>query len=628
MTAPTGAEKEIYKANIHNYEVRALVQIDYPTPTALLAENFSDQSIDTSIWAVYRPEGTVVSEDSGGFLKVAIDTTNSPRGVLRPASVWSKPNKIFPTNKSNPFSIEFSVKPVYDSNVDETKTYLATAFRICGIDNNSSVGGSIIGVDFNQLLGTRLMMPDGTVAEDLGMDQSYHVYRLDWDGSNYRIYRDGVLKGTMLGTFGFLTFRGADFISIGVQGITSNINSVWTEINVEYITMLSATGIPETPTTPAWATSPQTISGVRWDYLPSVLSGSVSIDKDNDVDAFEITCANYSSTVNFGSKNLLTGFPIQNRDIKIESRVSDGAGNWTSWKSIFYGTIDDAEYIISESGDIQVRIIGRDKYRRQLQRTFITKSYADFTTSIIAIPNSKTVSEIITDLLTVEANISSSVFTIETAPLIPKVLNFINQDCLSIIQELADDIVWEWFVDHKNSGHLHFQSWVFTGTDTYDFSINDEVIMVNRSIGSLGQVGQIELTFEQTNLDPFFAVYPVNRWPHDAAIIQVPSRIVQTVDNIANQYPLHLNRWRRENRNFGSIEITTVGQDWLEMNIPCTVFDDKYLDLDIYNLPTNDGPLWMIDGWEYEWNESQDFTSRIRLVLQETDLIKTLRAYV
>lgn len=620
MTTPT-TEADIYKAKVHQFETRALIQIDYPTPTALLNDQFSNQSIDTSIWAVHRPEGTIVSEDAGGFLRVAVDTTVSPTGVLRPASVWSKANKVFPTNKSEPFSLEFKVRPVYAGFIDPTANYLATAFRICGIDNTETMHGAIVSIDFNQHLGTRIMAPDGTVVEDLGADAGYHVYRLDWDGSNYRLYRDGTLKATILGTFGLLTFRGADFISIGVQGISSNTNAVWTEINVDYIQMLSAPAIPESPTTPAWATSPQTISGVRWDYLPSIVAGQINIDKENDTDVFEITCVGYSSTINPGQKNLFTDFRFPNRDIKIQSRVSDGQDNWSTWKTIFTGTVDDATYTINERGDIFVRITGRDKYRRLLQRTFVTKSYADLSTEIVGIPNGKNVTEIVTDLLVQEANISAGNFEVEAAALIPKTINFINQDALSIIQELADDIVWEFYVDHNAAGKLIFQAWQYPSVDldTYELSVYDEIILVNHSIGAFNQVGQIEMTFEQANLDPFFAVYPTNRYPHDAAVIQVPSRIVQTVGDIAGVNPLHVQRYRRENRNFGSIEVTMVGQDWLSMNDCVVVVDDIYLNLgQVQPITGTKYPGWTVDGWEYTWDESSQFITRARLVLDRT----------
>lgn len=630
MTTPSASEQPIYKSKTHEHQVRALIQIDYPTPTALLNDQFSDQSIDTNIWAVYKPEGTIVSEDAGGFLRVATDKVNAPNGVLRPASVWSKPNKVFPSNKSEPFSLEWKCKPVYDSVIDLTSNYLPTAFRVCGIDNTQSVSGAIVAVYFNQQLGATLSMPDGTFIYGIGMDQAYHTYRLDWDGSNYKMYVDGILKATMLGTFGLLTFRGADFISIGVQGITANINSIWTEIDVDYIQMLSASAVPESPVTPAWATAPQTINGTRWDYLPSIISGNINSDKDNDVDAFEITCANYRNA-DFGNKMMMTNFRFPNRDIKIQSRQSDGSGNWTSWKTIFFGTVDDAQYFNAENGDVQVRITGRDKYRRQLQRTFITKSYADFATAITGIPNGKTVTQIVSDILDNEANIPSSKFSVATTGLVPKIINFINQDALSIIQELADDIVWEFFVQHENDGKLIFQDWQYPSVSltTYQLSVYDEVILVNRAIGSFNQVGQVEVTFEQSNLEPFFAVYPVNRWPYDAAIIQVPSRITQTVGDLAGANPLHVQRWRRENRNFGSIEITCVNQDWFSMNDTVTVFDDIFLDIgDTQPITGTKFPGWAIDGWEYSW-DANEFTSKARLVLDQTYIFSNgLRKYV
>lgn len=605
MPAPTGAERAIYKSALKKHDVTVNITLDKPyVDSSIIGTNL----LSRVEWYKFVPEGTnIVGPNSSGALLTVTDAA----GVLRPASIWSKEGLIFPVDKTIPWTLTWTMRfnyVAYDPVANPTvllKTYLATAFRVCGIDNTRTQGGSIIGVDGNLFLGTRMGIPDGNWVGTLPVtDTAFHTYTLAWDGTTYTFSSD-YGSGTLPGGIGGVVTRGADFISIGVPGITSNVPAIWTEIEVSSISITGSIG--ETITYPSWV--PPGVSSVN---LPgySVLGGRISVDKDNDLDTAEITLSGKSP--NSTTKNIFQGFDFQNRPIIISSVMSDTGGNSTSSKRIFQGIVDEIEHSVDDQNGVQITLRARDVIRRKMQRTFMTKSYADFTTSITGIPNSMSVSAILQDIINTvnQTDPADSISaTIQSNTLKPKTLNFINQTALSAFQDLCEDVVYEVYVTHKGGGpQLFANQYTYTasGTANYDFSVYDEIILVSYAPSQISQLGQVEMTFENANNSPFFAVYPVNRWPGTNAIIQRPSRIIQEWEQVAATDPFHVDAWRRENRDAGSIIVTMPGQDWLEMNLNVTVFDDIFLGLTL-------GTIFMIDGWEYEWNE-QEFITRARLV--------------
>lgn len=621
MTVPTGGETSIYGASVKKHEVRCRVQLDYPVFSSPIDDGFT--ALNAATWASYVPDGGTIGAGTALYL-----TSTSADGITKGPYAYSKPG-FFPYSQGITWTLEWSA--AMGSTTLGTTAYIGyrnSSQEVVGIGPE---GGAIVQITANQNLGSiEVHIPSNVIKEYLPLDGAYRTYSLQFTGSQFILSRDGAVKGSV--AWGP---RQADYVKFGGHVQEEPGPGHWPRIWVDYI-RFTAYSTTESWTVPSWAVGGTfSVDGRTCAYLPTVLSGRINIDKGNTVDACELTLANYGPPGSAVSgtaveRGLYRGFRWQNRDLTVESRIQ-GAGSWSSWKQIFTGTGDECSYNIDEREPL-VTVRARDKVRRKLQRTTISRTYGSFTA---VAPEAKTglaPSAIMTDLCRF-AGLAASEYTIDSWPHgTPVSMSFFNQDVLSCLQELADEIGFGMWTDPTSSdGHMYVRNYVqaaspsawgrefsnaTSGTVNYVLPAS-QIQAVRMSPQTFSISGQLDYVAQDPLTTPIQSDFPHAPFPWDAPIVPVYARILQSLKGVITG-SLHVFHWWLSNRHVGAVEVDALGHDWLTHNDYVGIHDPTFTGF------ASNSDYWAVDGWTYEW-DGREFRTTIRLAPQLVSLLRNMR---
>jgi hypothetical protein len=354
-----------------------------------------------------------------------------------------------------------------------------------------------------------------------------------------------------------------------------------------------------------------------WAYLPTMLRGRITMNKRNTADALQLDLLNYMHgyTEEDPQWQLYTDFSFANRPILVESRVSDGY-EWTGWRTIFIGCCDEKEIEEREDGDTVLTVTARDKWRKKLMETHLIRAYADGA-AVEGLITGKCVSDIIQDISQEGCGLPYSALQCQATPHNkPKTFNIAGDSAASAIQKLLEDTALCWY-PRLSDFQIQVRDWFF-GTDSpgYSLSTRDEVETVRWSHRSQDALAILELNIENTEFmgGGFSTNFPHAPVPYYGRVAFESAVVAQTATSLYGR-PIHYLRWKRENREVGSIEVRMQAQDWVEHDLEIAVYDHKYL-----GLGDRHGP-WVVDGWTHDWEGSSKFDTTLELVNQHPDRI-------
>ncbi|MDP2661648.1 MAG: hypothetical protein Q8R28_13045, partial [Dehalococcoidia bacterium] len=328
MGYPSFDEAAIFKSRTLETQVRAAVELDYPVFSGSFSDTFAGAALDANLWYNFTP--------SWGVITVAGSTvllTTTPGGHISPPYIQSLTNLAFPLRRDTDWTFEVRIR-------FPTVAGFGVFMRICGRSFRDAE--AIWALKANLADGIEANMPDGFTAENqtwstiwgagwmrhkVEYDAVAQIYSHYVDANDDGVYEYGPYLTPVAGRY-------AEAIVIGNSTAIQGDLGTWTEIEVDSVTV---TGTAEAVEDPDWA-APFTFDGTRFTDLPTVLSGRVSCDKQNQIDGAELELDNFSLDDQLlDQPQTYTWMRFFGRRCIIEGRAGDGNGGWTPWEVLFDG---------------------------------------------------------------------------------------------------------------------------------------------------------------------------------------------------------------------------------------------------------------------------------------------------
>ncbi len=605
MPYPSFEESQIYKSSYKLFQIRAMVRLDEPTFVSPFTDSFDtdypNTRVNPALWNTNFPSWSDITiVGSSITMDTLADSISAP---------WfsSKDGLAFPRDPNIAWTLDvrmrFSVFAGY-----------GVFFRVHSIEQAEAV----LSINGNTADGLKVEDYNKTTYLLDAVGNGWHRYRLVYDPINmdYTLTIDANDDGVYeLGPYTFSAVSAqADYIIVGNSTAIQGDLGDWTPIEVDYVTVI---GTSETYAIPDWAGPYYLYESLGyqtelWAELPTHLRGSVRIDKENMADGLQIDLLNHD----LDTPRIYNGFNFGNRQIKVESRISDGMA-WTPWRTIFKGTCDEKRTETRPEGSI-LTVSARDLVRHKLLRTHIIRAYVTYTEALEGVLLNYTVDQIIRDLIINGARLPFNWANIQQTPWNqPQTFNVADQSVGDSIKKLIDDVVFCWWPDTANNWAIKIQDW-FWGTDNpqYQLSSREELTNVDYTENALDLLAQLVLSIENTEFmgGGFSTNFPFIPVPFTGEKSYTDAVVAQDTTDLMNR-KLHYLRWKAANRNVGSIEVSAPCQDWMEHDLEIDVVDDRWM-----GLRHSDGP-WVIDGWQIDWEGTQSFNARIRLINQHPERI-------
>jgi hypothetical protein len=603
MALPTAAEELIYKSQVKTFAARVQVTTTPLDFDGSWSDNFEDASINQDKWQTFVPEGWGEVVESGGKLRVSANTEEDESGEIegQPFPPWVI-SKVSDTEGS----------PFPTLQTDFTHTAVIQFPVITGFGVQYRVFASdiiIFEVEANLFNGLNIKMNEQIVTT-YGQDVGQHTYVLSYDSTaqQYTATRDAVpIPGAVLNTSKLPTS-----IVIGNSAVNQGIKDVWTDIEVYDV---STTGTADAPGTPAWVafSSGEFVEDSRsWAFLPTVLTGDYNIDRNNDVDTLTLTVHNRFNDTN----GIYSDFVFHNKLVKVSSRMGDTDGNWTDWRTTFSGRIDDPRGEVGE-GRSTFTITARDRWRRDLFKRIVVKSYADLPAVLAGATNGLNFRLIIRDLFR-EALIPDTAHSVTIAnqsEIKPKTFNVVDRSAGDAVVEILEGMIYTWYVDHA-ADIVYMEEWP-TDNSTADYTMqeNQDVDRVVRIKDAFNVIAQSFLSVQHTEDAVDIALaWPPAPVPAGGTISRFASKVGNNFSDLEDN-DLPLKRWKFENRSIGQLVIDCTGQDWMEYGTRLAVREQNFLDIQT-------SKIYVLDGWRVQW-DSRTHRSTLRAVdIEFVDIIR------
>lgn len=602
---PTFDEAEIYKSRTIQTQVRAAIGLDYPVFSGDFNEQFSGASLNTNLWFANQPSWGVITV-GGGVLNLS---TSIP--AISGPWIQSRHNLAFPLRRDTDWTFTTRVRfPVV--------TGFGVFMRICGRSFRDAE--AIWALKCNTAEGLDLHAPDGFFSDTViwstaGSGASWRRYRLDYDASlqQYTAYIDQDDDGAYESVVTFaVNGRYADAIVIGNSTAVQGNLGGWTEIEVDYTRVQ---GTAEAVVNPNWA-APFTYEGTRFSYLPTLIGGRTSCDLDNQVDAAEITLANFSLAEDASPyPQTYTDVRFLNRRGLIEARAGDGNGKWTSWQILFNGLFAEKQVRLDENGRCSVTVPLRDRYRSVADDMEIMGAYSDFGTPIPGVGMNMTVAEIVEDIYENKCGLPATAYNVVATPWnTPRNYNIFGQSAQASVRRICEQTVLAVYQD-KDTGQIQVQEFDWGSDDPLHFlSTAEEITFVEWTESAFEVTSGEARSFENTNLGgvEFTATWPPHREPYYGRR-ETEAVVVTQGGSNHSERPITALAWWARNRRLGSIRVSTRGQLWAAVGQEIGIKDDRFLGL-------SRADSWIVDGVEHSWGEGgENLQTELRCIYPHPD---------
>lgn len=592
MALPTAPEQLIYQNKVRTFQMRVQCTVDPLDFDGSWGDSFGDADLDQNMWQEFVQEGWGEVVEASGKLRVSANTEEAEGGGIEPQPfppyVVSKVSETegapFPSTQID-FTHTFTVGFPVITGFGVQYRIFAPDMIICEVEANSAVG---LNIKMNEV-----------IVATFGIDTGSNTYELSYDSTlqRYTIKRNSVTAGTLD------TSILPTSIAIGNSAVDQGVSGIWTDIEV-YDAF--TTGSADSPTTPTWishSTGTFTEDSRTWAYLPTVIAGNYDVDRDNDADTCSVTLHNGVT----GTDGIYSDFVFHNKLIKIKSRMGDTDGNWTDWRTVFSGRIDEPRGEVGE-GQGQIVITARDRWRRDLFKRIVLKSYADLPATLAGATNGLQFRLIIRDLFreAIIPDTAHSVVTNGQSEIIPKVFNVVNRTAGDAVVEILEGMVYSWYVNHETDVVTMDEFPTTVGTADYTMTETVDVDRIVRVKDAFNAIGQSVIAVQHTE----DAVDIKLAWP--PAVVPAGGTISTFASKVGNNFghlednDLPKKRWKRENRSIGQIQVDCTCQDWMIHNVDIAVQELNFLDIQT-------SKVWMLDGWAVAW-DSRNHKATLRLV--------------
>lgn len=603
MAIPSFDEALIYKSPTIVSEVKVAVELDYPVFSGNFSDDFAGAALDTDKWFSWLPSWGDITV-AGGTVTLSVPGAD---GGIAPPWIQSRHNLAFPIRRDTDWQFDIRCRfPVM--------TGFGVFVRICGMSFRDAE--AVWALKANTADGIEVHAPDGFAVDDViwstvGAGGDWRRYRVNYDASA-QVYicsfdqdDDGVYE-TVVNVP--VAGRYAEAIVIGnstaIQGTLGN----WTSLEVASV---SVTGTAEAVVDPEWA-APFSYDGTRFSYLPTLLGGRVSIDKDNMIDAAEVSLANRGLNEEADEDwQMYTAMRFWNRRALIEMRAGDGNGLWAPWEIHFDAKC--AEKIVTiEEGNCTLSIPMRDRNRAAADDMLIIGCYSDAGVAIPGVGMNMTVAEIAEDVLQEKCGIPAADMSVVATPNnTPRTYNIFRQSGLQAVRTLCEQAALALYQD-RETAQIIIAEWDWgTGSPRYQMSTGQEIQFIEWTESAFDVISGQQLSFESTNLGGivFQCTWPPHRQPYYGRVDQDTAIVCQaSADHDAR--PVNALMWWAKNRRLGSIEITTLAQFWIDHNDEILITDDRFMGI---------RDTFIIDGWEIDWQGEETARVRIRLINPHPD---------
>jgi hypothetical protein len=602
MTAPTFEEAEIYKSRTIQSQVRAAVELDHPVYSGNFSDDFAGAAVDTTLWFQNIPDWGEITV-GGGAVSLAVTGVD---GGISPPWMQTRHNLAFPLRRDTDWQFDMRCRfPVV--------TGFGVFVRICGTSFRDAE--AVWGLKCNEADGLGVYCPDGFTADNLIWSTvngaPWRRYRVNYDASA-QLYicgidqdDDGVYE-TVVNVP--VAGRYADAIVLGNSTAIQGNLGAWTQLDVDSV---SVTGTAEAIVDPYWA-APFTYDGTRFSYLPLVLSGRVSCDKDNIVDAAELVLGNRGLTEDADEDwQLYTASRFWNRRAIIEARAGDGNGGWTNWAVIFDGRCAEKQLTI-ENGTCTLSLPIRDRYRAIADDMEIIACYSDAVDPIPGVVMNLTVAEIIRNLYGVKCGLPGAAYSVVNTPVnTPRNYNIFRQTGQQAVKQICDEAALACY-QIPGTAQIIVAEWDW-GNDVAEYSIStdEEIMSLQWTESAFDVITAEQLSFENTNGGGimFQCQWPPHLQPWYGPLEHATSIVSQTAADHDDR-PVNALTWWARNRKLGSVTVMAHAQFWVSHNDEVRVRDDRFLGLD---------DNFIIDGWEHSWEGESVAQTTIRLINPHPD---------
>lgn len=598
MAYPTFDQAEIFKAPNLRTEVRIAVELDTPEFTGTFSDDFAGAALDATKWESYSPSWGYIAQ-IGGTLRVGAASDG-----IAPSWVQSKAGLAFPRNRDTDWQFDVRCRfPV--------ATGFGVFLRLCG--SSFFDAESVWTIHETEAIDLYCACPDGFDADNViwstaGAPDAWRRYRVvyDADAETYTTYidqdDDGLYEIVRVTP---VAGRYVDTIVIGNSVAIQGNMGPWTQIEVDSI---SVTGTAEVATDPEWA-APFAWDGTRWTYLPQMLGGRISIDKDNVVDAASVDLDSFS--LDYDGEEIrgpYTSMFFINRRAFIEARaIADELA--TPWWKIFHATCTE-KTIEYREGMAIVSLPMRDRYQAMADDPEVLSSYSDAADAIQGVQMNQTVAEILAHIYGTLCGLPAAGYSIVATPdNTPRTYNVFRQTGQQAVKTLCEHAALAVYEDWESEGQIQVAEWPWgTGTPGYLMSTAQEIKTLNWTTSAFDFVSQVQMTFENTQIPGggFSCSWPPHREPWGGRVSHYDAIACQlSADHDAR--PINSRRWWIENRKYGSLEIEAPGQIWVNHNLEIGIRDNRYLGI-------GRDTTYIVDGWEHTWDQGGQITSRIRMI--------------
>lgn len=602
MAIPDLETAQIYKSPTIVSQIRAAIELDYPVFSGAFVDDFADAALDTDKWFSWVPSWGAITVAGG---TVTLSVTDADGGIA-PPWIQSRHNLAFPVRRDTNWQFDIRCRfPVM--------TGFGVFVRICGTSFRDAE--AIWALKANTTSGLQLHTPDGFTADNVIWSTAdgapWRRYRVSYDASEqvYICSIDQNDDGTYETVVNVpVVGRYAEAIVIGNSTAIQGALGTWTSLEVDSV---SITGTAETVVDPEWV-APFTYDGTRFAYLPTLHGGRVSIDKDNMIDAAEISLTNRGLNEEAGEDwQLYTAMRFWNRRALIEGRAGDGNGLWAPWEILFDAKC--AEKIVTiEGGECNLSIPMRDRYRAVADDVQVLGCYSDAETAIPGVGMNMTVAEIAEDILRNRCGLPPAAMAITATPYNkPRTYNIFRQSGLQAVRTVCEQAALALYQDRKTA-QIVIDEWDWgTSSPRYQMSTAQDIYAIEWTESAFDVISGQQLSFENTNLGGiiFQCTWPPHRQPFYGRVDQ-DNAIVCQASGEHDARPVNALMWWAKNRRLGSIEIETLAQFWLDHNDEILITDDRFMGI---------RDAFIVDGWEIDWHAEETAHVRIRLINPRID---------